>query len=396
MTIKEKLNAKLNKLTARRDELMKSIVDEESKETRAALGETLNALKEDIIEVEEMLANIDEPAGGEGAEGASADARGLSVVATQQTRKADAETGTGTLEYRKAFQQYIATGKMAKRADATTSTTDENIGTVIPENLVNKILEKAEKLGVILNEVTQTAFPVGQSIPVDGVKPVATWVAEGASSDAQKKTMKALVTFNAHKLRCEVRMTEEVATMTLSAFETLFVKQVAEAMVRAKEEAVIAGDGNGKPTGILTGTVPEGQALTPEKLDYAALCEAEGALPEEYEANAKWCMTKKNFMKFVGMVDEQGQPVARVNYGINGKPERYLLGREVLCTPAMAGRSVDAIIYDFSDYILNTNYNLGISHAKDWDNEDHKTKAVESCDGKSIDNGSLVTLKFPA
>lgn len=396
MTIKEKLTAKLNKLTARRDELMKSIVDEENKETRAALGETLKALKEDIAECEEMLAQVDEPAGGEGAEGASADSRGLSVVATQQTRKADAETGTGSLEYRKAFQQYIATGKMAKRADATTSTTDENIGTVIPENLVNKILEKAEKLGVILNEVTQTAFPVGQSIPVDGVKPVATWVAEGASSDAQKKTLKALVTFAAHKLRCEVRMTEEVAQMTLSAFEALFVKQVAEAMVRAKEEAVIAGDGNGKPTGILTGAVPEGQALTPAKLDYAALCEAEGALPEEYEANAKWCMTKKNFMKFVGMVDEQGQPIARVNYGIDGKPERYLLGREVLCTPAMAGRSVDAFIYDFSDYILNTNYNLGISHAKDWDNEDHKTKAVEACDGKSIDNGSLVTLKFPA
>lgn len=393
MNLKEKLNAKLNKLNTRRDELMASIVDEENKEKRAAMGTTLTALKEDIAEVEEMLAQIDEPAAASGDPAAPVDGRGLDVVATMQTHHANTESGTASVEYRKSFQQYIATGKMAKRADATTSTTDENIGTVIPENLVNKILEKAEKLGVILNEVTQTAFPVGQSIPVDGVKPVATWVAEGASSDAQKKTLKALVTFNAHKLRCEVRMTEEVATMTLSAFEALFVKQVAAAMARAKEEAVIAGDGNGKPTGILTNAAPEGQALTPDKLDYAALCEAEGALPEEYEANAKWCMTKKQFMKFVGMVDEQGQPIARVNYGINDKPERYLLGREVLCTPAMAGRAVDAFIYDFSDYVLNTNYNLGISHAKDWDNEDHKTKAVEACDGKPIDNGSLVTVK---
>lgn len=396
MTIKEKLTKRLSTLNSRAKALENDIINEEDKETRAALGTTLAALRDDIAEVEEMLKQVDEPAAPTGdEEGASAE-RGLNVVGTMTARKADAETGTSSLEYRKAFQQYIATGKMAKRADATTTTTDENIGIVIPENLVNKILEKAEKLGVILNEVTHTAFPVGQSIPVDGVKPVATWIAEGASSDAQKKTLKALVTFSAHKLRCEVRMTEEVAVMTLSAFEALFVKQVAEAMVRAKEEAVIAGDGNGKPTGILTGAVPEGQALTPAKLDYAALCEAEGALPEEYEANAKWCMTKKNFMKFVGMVDEQGQPVARVNYGIDGKPERYLLGREVLCTPAMAGRTVDAFIYDFSDYILNTNYNLGISHAKDWDNEDHKTKAVESCDGKSIDNGSLVTVKFPA
>lgn len=398
MTIKEKLTNKLNKLTARRDELMQSIVDEENKETRAALGETLKALKEDITECEEMLAQVDEPAtegasaeGGEGAEG-----RGLNVVATMQTRTGKADEGTGSLEYRKAFHQYIATGKMTKRAGDSTATTDTNIGTVIPENLVNKILEKFEELGTIYNLVTHTAYPVGVSIPTDSVKPTATWIAEGAGSDSQKKTLGALITFNHHKLRCEIRFTEEVATMTLSAFEALFVKQVGEAMLRAKEQAIISGDGSGKPTGILNATVPEGQALTPVKLDYAALCEAEAAVPQEYEAGAKWAMTKKNFMKLVAMTDEQGQPIARVNYGVNGKPERYLLGREVICTAAMAGQTVDAIIFDFSDYCLNTNYNLGISHAKDWDNEDHKTKAVEACDGKVIDNGSLVTVKFPA
>lgn len=394
MNLKEKLNKKLNKLTARRDELMQTIVDEENKETRAALGATLAALRDDIAECEEMLAQVDEPAGG--AEGASAEGRSLSVVATMQTRTAKADEGTGSVEYRKAFQQYMATGKMVKRADESTATTDTNIGTVIPENLVNKILEKFEKLGTIYNLVTHTAYPVGQSIPTDSVKPTATWVAEGASSDSQKKTLGALITFAHHKLRCEIRFTEEVATMTLSAFEALFVKQVGEAMLRAKEVAILSGDGSGKPTGILAGATPAGQALTPTELTYAVLCDAEAALPEEYEANAKWAMTKKQFMKFVGMEDSVGQPIARVNYGIDGKPERYLLGREVICTPAMANQSVDAIIFDFSDYVLNTNYNLGISHAKDWDNEDHKTKAVEACDGKVIDNGSLVTIKVTA
>ena len=49
-------------------------------------------------------------------------------------------------------------------------------------------------------------------------------------------------------------------------------------------------------------------------------------------------------------------------------------------------------MFDFADYVLNTNYDLGISHAKDWDNEDHKTKAVLACDGKVIDKTSLITL----
>lgn len=392
MTIREKLNAKLNKLTARRDELMQNIVDEENKETRAALGETLKALKEDITECEEMLAQVDEPAEPAAASGEPGEeGRGLSVVGTMTARKAEAETGTATVEYRKAFQKYMATGKMEKRE--TTGTAD--VGVVIPENLVNKILEKFEELGTIYNLVTHTAYPVGVSIPTDAVKPTATWVAEGAGSTPQKKGVGALITFSHHKLRCEIRMTEEVSVMALSAFEALFVKQVGEAMLRAKEQAIISGNGSGKPTGILNAEAPEGQAIE-GALSYKLLCDAEAALPAEYEANAKWAMTKKQFMAFIGMVDSQKQPIARVNYGIDGKPERYLLGREVVVTAAMAEQTVDAIIFDFSDYVLNTNYNLGISHAKDWDNEDHKTKAVEAVDGKCIDRGSLVTVKVTA
>ena len=55
-----------------------------------------------------------------------------------------------------------------------------------------------------------------------------------------------------------------------------------------------------------------------------------------------------------------------------------------------------AFIFDFEDYVLNTNYDLGIQHARDWDNEDHKTKAVLACDGKVIDTSSLVTLTIDA
>ena len=119
-------------------------------------------------------------------------------------------------------------------------------------------------------------------------------------------------------------------------------------------------------------------------------------------------MTKKTFMEFVGMTDDNGKPIACVNYGINGKPERTLLGREVVIYAPQANSTLKnfsasveantliAFIFDFSDYVLNTNYDLCISHARDWDNEDHKTKAVLACDGKVIDKGSLVTLTITA
>ena len=108
MTIKEKLNKKLEKLNARRDEVMTSILNEDDKETRAAMGETLKALKDDIDEVEGMLADIDEPAPMQ--EGSGDEGRKLNPVAAMQTRTAaDKDEGTSSIEYRKAFQKYMAT-----------------------------------------------------------------------------------------------------------------------------------------------------------------------------------------------------------------------------------------------------------------------------------------------
>ena len=115
-------------------------------------------------------------------------------------------------------------------------------------------------------------------------------------------------------------------------------------------------------------------------------------LPVEYETGAKWCMNKKTFAKIIAMTDEAGQPIARVNYGIGGAPERTILGRDVVISPYVADDKL--FMYDFADYILNTIYDMGISKKQDWDTEDLLTKAVMSVDGKSVDNGSLVVLSI--
>lgn len=422
--MKTKLQKMLENKQEQRNNLNNALIESDSKEERAALGETLKALAQEISDIEAMIAEADEPARSEGDSG---EGRSFKVLDTMQTRSASADEGTASLEYRKAFQKFMGTGKMELRADASGKTTDTNVSTVIPENLVNKILEKYEQLGTIYNLVTKTSYAVGQTIPVDGIKPTATWVGrntttlasstsgEGGTTDSLNKTLSAAIVFAHYKLRCEIRYSEEVDTMTLPAFEELFVRQVGEAMLRAQEWAIVEGDGYGQPTGILNETPVTGQAIEIEAgtggavaLSYEALCECEAAIPVEYEANAKWCMTKKTFMSFVGMTDDNGQPIARTNYGISGKPERTLLGREVVIyvpqansvvknfTPTITADALIGFIYDFSDYCLNTNYDLGISHARDWDNEDHKTKAVLACDGKVIDKGSLVTLTLTA
>lgn len=317
--------------------------------------------------------------------------------------EADPEDIYDSVEYRKAFMNYVVGGKAIpdkfRNASTTTKTTD--VGAVISPTVINRIVEKMESIGMILPLVTRTTFAAGATVPTSAVKPVATWVAEGATSDKQKKTTGQL-DIKGYKLRCAISMTLETSVMSLQVFETTFVNNVSEAMVKAQEIAFISGTGTGQPKGVLTETVETGQNIEIAAANdptYQTLVDAEAALPLAYENGAVWNMTKKTFMKFIGMVDSNKQPIARVNYGINGQPERSLLGRRVVLNDYMTSLgatitsdTVVAFLFDWSDYMFNTNYNMTIKSYEDNDTEDQVTKAVMICDGKTIDKNSLVTV----
>lgn len=320
------------------------------------------------------------------------------------TQEADGDK-FASMQYRKAFMDYVVRGAAIPteyRADAVTKTTD--VGAVIPTTVLNQIVQQLESTGMILALVTRTAYKGGVSIPVSTVKPTASWVAEGAGSEKQKKSANkdGMVTFAYHKLRCAVAVSLEVDNMAMSAFETLLINNIVEAMTKAIEQAIISGDGSGKPKGIITETPNAKQAVTTAKatgLSYEDITKVEAALPQAYEAGAVWCMSKATFMGFIGMVDQNGQPIARVNYGIAGKPERVLLGRPVVCCDYLNGfdaasaGDVVAFVFRFKDYVLNTNYAMGVKKYEDDDTDDMVTKGIMLVDGKVVDKNSLVTLK---
>lgn len=309
----------------------------------------------------------------------------------------------GSMAYRKAFMQYVCRGVAIPaeyRADAVSTTTD--VGATIPTTVLNQIVEKLESTGMILALVTRTAYKGGVSIPVSTVKPTATWVNEGAGSDKQKKNIAkdGMITFAYHKLRCAVAVSLEVDTMAISAFETLLINNIVEAMTKALEQSIIDGDGAGKAKGILAETPAAGQEIESAAPAYADLIAAEAALPQAYENGAVWCMSKKTFMQYYGLTDNNGQPIGRVNYGIAGKPERTLLGRPVVCcdyvtsfATSLAAGTKFAFLFNFKDYVLNTNYAMGVKKYEDNDTDDMVTKGIMLVDGKVVDKNSLVVIK---
>ncbi|MCK0471399.1 phage major capsid protein [Halalkalibacter sp. APA_J-10(15)] len=386
---------RIKEILKRKAEINEILNDEKrSKDTDLkALEKEVRELNEELEELQTRQRLLDET---KQIEDGQVQTRKVETFGNSKEEKR--EKGPDSEEYRKAFMNYVLRGDKIPtelRDDEITFTAD--VGSVIPNTILNRIIEKLEATGMILPLVTRTSIKGGVTVPTSSVKPVATWVAEGAGSDKQKKTTGS-ITFAYHKLRCAVAVSLEVDTVTLEIFESVLVNNIVEAMVKALEQAIVSGDGTGKPKGILAETPADGQAIDVAKIEYQTLIDAESALPLEYENGAVWTMTKKTFMSFIGMVDNNGQPIARVNYGINGRPERTLLGRTVvLCNYVDSFVTADtgspfAFLFNYTDYILNTNYRMGIKKYEDNDTEDQVTKSVMLVDGKVVDVNSLVVL----
>lgn len=380
------MNKRLLEIRARKMEIRKAL-EGEGKVNLNALQEELKKLDAEQEEIEEREKIAQGIQFGKEPEGVQKRSKPQAAV-----KKNPYESD----EYRSAFMEYVTKGTPipAEFRDAATTT---DAAALIPPTTLNRVIEKIRTYGNILPLVTRTAYKTGLAIPTSNVKPVAKWVAEGATSEKQKKVLGS-ITFSHFKLRCAVAVTLETENMTLSTFEDIIVNNVAEAMVVALEESIINGTGSGQPTGILN-DLSKGTTINVSKLDYKTLIDAEAAIPQAYEAGSVWVMNKPTFMQFLGMIDSNGQPIARVNAGVNGVPSRVLLGRNVvLCDylPTFAATlkktDVFAFIYRMKDYVLNSNYSVAMKIYEDNDTDDIVKKSIMIADGKPVDFNSLVLL----
>ena len=132
MTMKEKLNKLLNGKVEQRDTLNKTLIESDDKEERAAIGETLSKLAEEIREIEDMLADVDKPAD-EGDTNTDTDTntdnnneRGINIMATMDMRNDNnkgnaAETraqklvdsGKAVIDNAEARSVLVSSGKLA-------------------------------------------------------------------------------------------------------------------------------------------------------------------------------------------------------------------------------------------------------------------------------------------
>lgn len=303
-------------------------------------------------------------------------------------------------EYRKAFMDYVLSGEMTPEFRSVATTADN--GAVIPTAVMNTVVEKMEQYGNILPLVRKLSYPAGVVVPTSALATEAKWMQEGAAVDVNGKSTVA-VTFGAYELAAAIGISFKAHIQSLSAFEAAIAENVSRAMVKALEKAIISGDGAAKPKGIVTETVPEVRKVTlSAKLGYKDIVNMVKAIPSAYKDGAVLTMNENTFLDMATVVDNNGQPVAHVNYGVDGESIAALLGKKVVFTDYLPDLTsaktgdVVAFAFQYDKYILNTAYQMDLVTYTEDATRNKVYQSIGMYDGKVVDNNGLVLVVAPA
>lgn len=398
----------LKKLLDAMKELVASRSAQAAKIPTAANNAELDSIETELrkidLQIAETRRQIDSMQAGDPAERSEdgePDRRSFVPLATYRNGGTTNEEGTedifGSMEYRKAFRNYIVSGtplpekfrQTEQRDDALTVVGD--VGAVIPTTIMNKVIQDLTIEGKILSRVTQTSVQGGVAYPISEILPEAHWLeSEEVVSDEQKVKMSAKLTFGYHVLEAKVGVGLLSATVTLPIFETTMVVQLKKAMIKAIETAIISGTGSGQPLGITKYALPATQKITFTDANIGTVkqwAKVEAAIPEAYEDGTIYLMSKNTWESHLnGMTDTTGQKIGLGK--INEKGQKILNGREVLTVDkfpsfdsATTGDVFGAVV-NLDEYLLNSNLSM---YYKKYFNEDKNKwihKALMIVDGK--------------
>lgn len=433
--MKKKLLALLQKKEDRKTELLKKSEATEDIAELKAVNSEMRTLNEEINELRGMIDAItDDPEPAVSATSSASPVTERTAVinavvnsnipgVVTSSAKSEEKRGLGvaapsdpfgTMEYRTAFMEFCKTGKastefraMQPEIRSDQMTTVAEVSAVIPSTILREIIKEAKVYGQIFSRVRLLNIRGGVTVPILTLKPTATRIGEDTPSNKKKVTANTKVTFSYYGLECKVATSLLAETVTLEGFEALIKDLIGEAMIKATESEIISGNGDGKCLGITADNrVPVGNKVTLNADEFGAWDawkkKVFAKMPLAHKAGATFLMASGTWEGYIdGMVDANGQPVGRTNYGItNGAQERFggkevILVEDDIISPyddASAG-DVVAIYCNLKNYAINSNLQMMMFRYFDHDTNEWIDKAILINDGKLLDPYGVVIIK---
>ena len=423
--ILEKRLAKLNaKLAEIRSKVQTSTDAAEVRELTARAEE----INDDIADINDELAAIAEEeqraAAATAAETREAVPAGAQLVNPVQnggasftvgTEKRDNEDVYASMEYRKAFKEYVQRGiaipaQFEQRQNAANT---QSLGATIPTTILNELTNEIRKVyGNLYAKVRKLNIPGGVKIPVGKLQATFKWITEKTTSPRQDGGTTETVEFSYNVGEIRVSETLLASIVTLDLFEREVVTIMLKAFLQAMDIGIVKGTGNGQMLGILNDSrVPVGNVVSftaAEINDWTKWRKKFFAkLPLGYRAGDFIfpLSTVESYLET--MADSNNNPIFRQATGLEmgdgdaAAPYGRFFGRTIdVVEPDVIGDFDDAnngdvigVFWQPEEYAINSNMQFGMKRYFDEETNEWVNKMLVVVDGKLVNPMGVWLIK---
>lgn len=416
MKRKEFLQRKLERLNSKKQNLLdRSKASTDAAEVRA-INEQMEEINDEIDEVNEEIAAIDEDQRAaevgefETREQVPANATKVNagVVGTFEqtttTEKREAENPLESMEYRKAFMEYVQRGtpipKFETRNGEAISTNET--GAAIPMTVMNEVINTVRKrYGNLYSKVRKMSVPGGVKIPIGALEASFKWINESTVSPRQRIDKLGAIVFGYNTAEIRIAQTFLSSILTLSAFEAELTKIIAIAYLKAMDQGIMLGSGDGSMLGILndervtnTITLTEAQISnwTAWRKNFFA------KLPLGYRAGEFVFAASTVDAHLETMADSNNNPIFRQATGLEvgdgdaAEPRGRFFGRELAMVEpdiiadfdTAAAGEVIGLFWQPNEYAINENFGFTMRRYFDDETNEWVDKALVVVDGKVL------------
>lgn len=257
-------------------------------------------------------------------------------------------------EYRSAFFKALQGKKLTEVEERALTTAANSAGSAVPTTTQDMIVDKLRQTSVLFPLISTSFVPGNMKIVVANAKNASSWHTEGSTITAGDDTVVA-VDLKGYELVKLVSISKAALAMSIGAFESYIVEEIARQMAIAIENAIINGDGTDEPTGILPGItwVDDTNATTWANnavIGYDEVMDALALLPTMYHNNGEFIMNRKMLFGGVRKIKGQdGHPLFA--YNASDKFPMSLAGYQVILNDYMPDNTI--ILGDPKYYHMN-------------------------------------------
>lgn len=242
-----RLQGKLNDITARVS------ASTDANEVRA-LSAQADEIREDIADIEEELEEIK----AEESRSAEIPAEAKLVNPTTlgkftEKKEERSDDFRGSMEYRNAFWAYCVKGTpLPSEFRSGNAESTKDTGAAIPITIVNDVINTVRKrYGNLYNKVKKTSVAGGVEYPIGALEASFKWINESTVSPRQKAGNLDSIIFKYNTAEIRIAQTFLANLLTLSSFEARLAEIIVVAYLKAMDQGIVNGSGQGSMLGIL-------------------------------------------------------------------------------------------------------------------------------------------------